>query len=309
MSKASKPFELSPEEMASLVAEVDAEVEALFKAEADALSKADKDGPPSEDKDSSDSDAGASSAPADSGPPPAASASPDASASPSPSAPPGPDPSASASASPDASASASPGDFSALVAEFSKMPPDQLEIYSLAIKSAQMQLSGGSPDASTGAAPPGASPSPSAAPGPSPSAPPGPPAMKAEVSAGEKVSPSPGNGGKSAPAAKSEPDPQVAELRKALDEQKQMTEGLTKVVEMIAGAPVRKAVTSVAFLGKGEEPAPTDKKVPQTRPEMIAKLNELARTPDKLKKSDRELIHSFCVNKVGVKEIEHLLTM
>lgn len=163
--------------------------------------------------------------------------------------------------------------FDELKAEFAKLAPEELEMYFLAAKAA-MQEAQGAPGA-------GAPPSPSASAGPPPSAAPSPsapPAMKAEM----------------------KPNGELAKAEAKIAELSQHVENLAKMVEHLA-VPQRKAITASTYLGKSEDKATT-----MTDTQIKQKLGERARERD-LKKSDRELINSFCVGTVNKKDIEHLL--
>jgi hypothetical protein len=316
---------LNQNELDSILAEVTSDLNKAAIEQGQRLAKAKEDGsdddssdssPPSSDSDSGSSDSSGGSAP----PAPDASASagpPDASAGGPP-----PDASASAPADPAAASPSAPLDVESLKAEYSQLPPEELEMHLVACKAAyaeQQAAAGGvSPDA--GAPPaPGASPSPSpspspapppaaASPSPSPSAPPGPPAdqspppaMKGEMSAGKQLEVADAknrNGG----LAKSE---DVLQLEAKIEEQDKMINGLAKAIELVFQKPQRKAVTSVSFLAKGEQNSNTE--ITLTRPEILAKLNAKVLDPS-LKKSDRQLINSFCVGSVvDVQQIAHLL--
>lgn len=186
-------------------------------------------------------------------------------------------------------------DMESLVAEFSKLPPDELKVYYMAAKTALFQSMQGGGDAPASpppdAAAPPAGPPPSPSPSPSPSAP---PMGKGEMSAtkGKVVPPSPGSGG----LAKSEA--KIAELEGQLSL-------LTKAVEMAIGAPQRKAITSIAHLSKGEDSS-APKHANLTRDQINAKLREKART--ELAKSDRTLINSYAMGNLDASKIEHLLS-
>jgi hypothetical protein len=316
---------LNQNELDSILAEVQNDLnkaaveqgQRLAKAKEDADDDSSDSSAPSSDSDSGSSDSsGGSDSPA-----PDASASagpPDASAG----APP-PDASASAPADPAAQSASAPLDVESLKAEYSQLPPEELEMHLVACKAAyaeqQAAAGGAPPDASASAAPPGppaASPSPSPAPppapaaSPSPSAPPGPPAdqspppaMKGELSAGKQVEVADAknrNGG----LAKSEV---VIQLEAKIEEQDKMISGLAKAVELVLTKPQRKAVTGVSFLGKNEGQRADTDIAKLTKAEILTKLNEKVKDAS-LKKSDRNLINSFCVGTlVDVQQIAHLL--
>jgi hypothetical protein len=327
------PIQLDDAELSSILNEVETELNVVFKNEAAKLKKAKEDG--SDDDSGSSGDSGPPSG-GDSGPPSGGDSSPapDASAPPGGGSPP-PDASASAPADPAASpdAGGGPMDVQSLKAAYSQLPDQELEMHYVACKAALMeklqgQSAGGAappgaspaPDASAppGAPPGGASPPPPAAPpgppagaSPSPSAPPGPPdqspppAFKGEMSAGKQlnVAGPDANGG---PVKKSENE---LKLEAQLAEQGQMIEGLAKAVDLVLGAPQRKAVTtlsSVKVLGKNESNANDAAPVSLSFEQAKAKLSEKARDP-KLAKSDRILINKFCVREADQAQVAHLL--
>ena len=156
-----------------------------------------------------------------------------------------------------------------------------------AAKAALIQVTGVDPDAAVAPpAPPAAVPAP-----------------VAPVASPAPVSPSP------APALKSEKEvadilakseQAVKDLEAKLQDQNLQIEGLIKAVDLVVNRPVRKAITSVDFLGKSETP----EKVP-SRSEIQAQLNELAKTD--LKKSDMERIISFSLGNVGYDQVKDLI--
>lgn len=272
------PIQLTAEEVESLIADVEREI-------ADSLGKSEPRLAKADDGDDKPADKDAAS-PSPAGPPPA-----DASASPS-APPPGPDagpPPASPEPSPDASASpesAAPADMGALKAAYAELPPDQLEMHYLAVKAALAEKMGGQSPSIEAGAPPGAGSPPAASPSPA-----GPPTEKNEIA------PSPGNGGKA--MEKSEvATPEVVELRKHVDV-------LTRAVELLA-TPQRKAVTSVAFLSKGEEQKPKIDSL--TKGEIKARLADKIRTSfGTLSKSDKDAIRAYEVGETTADKIAHLL--
>lgn len=182
-------------------------------------------------------------------------------------------------------------DVNALTAEYSKLPPEELKMHYIASKAALMQTMQAAQGAGAGGPPPDASAPPSPAGSPAPDAPPAaPPAPEGPPMAlKNEMKPAP------VPMAKSEG------LSKAeADDLRAQIEGLTKAVTIVLGAPQRKAVTSLAFLAKSEEPAKTLSKA-----EVDAKLKDKIRT--NLSKSDRALINQFTLNQIDVSKIEHLL--
>lgn len=312
MSK--KNLSISDDELRSVLAEVERDIDNLVKSEGARLAKAkedgdDSDGPPSEGSSSAPSDGGGSPAPEGSAPAPGG---PSASA-----APPG-DAGAGAApggdgASPDPAADqGGPMDVDALTAEYSKLPPEEIKIHLLAAKAAFMKVAGAGagpsadpmgaggppPGPPMGAGGPPAGPSPSPSPSPSP-----PPAFKAEIK------PSPGNGGG---LGKSEQAIELQALKAELESQKQLSKAqeesigsLVNALDTFLGKPMRKAVTSVAHLPRTEDPKPEEKVL--TKAEINAKLTEASRRKD-LKKSDRDLINRFvCGTEVPQADIAHLL--
>lgn len=111
---------------------------------------------------------------------------------------------------------------------------------------------------------------------------------------------SPGNGGDALAAAKKHED-EIADLKKRLDETEKMAGKLANVVSTVLGAPIRKAVTSVADLPGYKGP---EKEL--SRDEIKVKLAEKSKSP-KLQKSDRDAINRYWLGVGEVKEIAHLL--
>lgn len=108
---------------------------------------------------------------------------------------------------------------------------------------------------------------------------------------------------------KSEKDSLEA-LSKAEDEikgLKNQVEGITGLLEKMLAKPTQKAVTSMAeFLAKSEMEKPVTPKL--SRNQVTVKLGEAAQRTD-LKKSDRELINRYFMNgDVDYKSIQHLLS-
>lgn len=174
----------------------------------------------------------------------------------------------------------------ALEAEYAQLPIEELKAHYLAAKSALFQMMGQGQQGA-GAPPPAAGPSAGAPPmappaGPSAGAP---PAFKAEM-------PSDGNG-KIEGFGKSEADDLRAQLAT-----------MAKVVNLLAGQPVQKAVTGLTYMGKSEPVE--DTKVVLSQQEVTAKLNVLTRDPS-LKKSDRERITGYYEGTVNVSAIADLL--
>lgn len=211
------------------------------------------------------------------GPP---SAGPEASASPSPEASDSVEPSA--SAGPDASA-APGGDpaaeagpemsVEALMAEYSKLPPDELQMHLQAAQMAAQQLGmGQSPAGDMGSPSAGAGAPPAGPPMPPPEAtqaPQPPPAMKSEKNVEAKLS-------KSEEAHKAE----IASL-------KEDVEILAKTVKSLIEVPIRKAITSIDQLP--EEEVDVKEHQPLSTQDFWGKLKEVSKRSD-LKKSDKQLI-------------------
>jgi hypothetical protein len=155
----------------------------------------------------------------------------------------------------------------ALQAEYSKLPPEELDMHIQAALAAKAALSGQAP----AGAPPVAAPE--AAPPAMP-----PMAMKSEASASQEG------------------------LSKAEDKIKSLEEdiqNLTKALKMVVEQPVRKAITSVAYMAKSEE-------VKEVTPAMAhAKLKELSARPD-LKKSERQLIMDFYEGRIKADKLAPL---
>lgn len=171
----------------------------------------------------------------------------------------------------------------ALKAEYMKLSPDELEMHFMAAKSAMEMLMGQHKDAPA---------QDKAAPAP---------AMKAE----EKDH-------KEHKEHKEHKDKEHKDLDKSekititnpsderLKELEAQVEGLVKALDLALGQPMRKAVTSVAFVPRTEEA-----KAPLNKSEVVEKLKEITKQP--LKKSDRELINRYCLGEVEVDKIQHLL--
>lgn len=290
---ANSGFQIDESQLTSILDEVEQGLIPVLKSEANRLSKAkdEASAPPSEDEGSAPPDEG--SAPAEGSAPPEASASGDAPpmaspAGPEASAPPegaGPPPEGSA---PAAAPGGLPNDPAALAEMIGKLPPEQIKAIYLASKQAIFAAQG--PAASPAPAGPAGGPPPMAPPaggppGPEASAggpPMPPPAMKAEMKA------SPGNGGKTAPVAKSESSV-VDTLTDLVKKQNEKIELLTKAVTHMAGTPVRKAITGVSHIAKSE----TAKEARQfTKAEVNAKLTEQIRG-GKLEKKEIAQIKRF----------------
>jgi len=212
---------------------------------------------------------------------------------------------ADASASPDASADPAadqgPIDPQALMAEYSKLSPEDQKLHYMCLKQVLMQtLAGAGADDGSGAAPPApdasaaAAPPPAAAPAPAPDASAPAPALKAEI--GMKEDPK-ANGEN--PLHKTE-----AEFNAAVSAQVQAAVGpLVKAVKHVLEAPLRKSISSIADLPAA---APTVDVSKMSREQMRGKLREKLQAGT-LSKSDKDLMIQFDVGKVKADQIAHLL--
>lgn len=202
-----------------------------------------------------------------------------------------------------------------LKAEYAKLPLEVLKAHYLGAKAALWEVTGqdasgaGASDAGAGAPatdggmgasapmPPdagqGAGAPPALPPGPGGPGDPPPMTQKAELSINAAA-----NGGA---VRKSEREVRLeAELKKTQD----LLNGLAALTTKIVERPVRKAVTALSQVAE-TKPKIDPSKLSKT--EVIARLNEKTRNGE-LKKSDRELITSYCVGSVDVSKIAHLLT-
>lgn len=323
-------FEIDGASLDNILAQVEQELAPVLKAEKDRLVKAKEDG----DGDGDADDKGSDGPPAkEESSPPAEESSPaappaDASGAPPagpPASPAGPDASASPPGSPPASPGGLPADPAALAQMIAQMPIEkQKAIYLASKQSLSAALAAGSPpagpDASAGA-PPMAPPAAPAAPPMDASAPPAPPAPPASAPPADasgappmdpamknEMKPSEGNGGKSVPVKKTEKQPMVnkdnEELKALVKAQDEKIGQLTKIVGMLAGTPVRKAVTSVGVLKKTEDGKDEQKQL--TKSEVTSQLTELIKG-NKLSKKDRENVRKFYdQGSSDFKLIEHL---
>lgn len=202
----------------------------------------------------------------------------------------------------------------ALVAEYSKLPIEELKIHVMAAHAALMQAIGGGEGASPdGAAPDaGAGAPPEAASGTAPegTAPAGtePPMGKKEIKA------SPGNGG-GPKVFKSEIETRLESLEKSLKEKNdtikeledkmgQAVQGLTKLVSRSNNVALRKSITGISFYNKPGTDIKTE--VVLSKSEAIQKCNELTASKE-LKKSDRDRINSFVLGTAPLSTISDLL--
>lgn len=307
-------------QLKSILSEVTSELDVMMKSEMEKLAKArpGESTPDEGESDKSKTDPSGDNTSAASASPDPASASPDAAGSDS--APPAPDASASAppadaSAAPPADGSAPGGDPAAqagpidpqqLMAEYTKLSPEDLKLHYLACKEALVQVlgaAGGDPSASAPPAGPSAPPAAASAPPPPPaaSAPPAPdasgPTIKAEIPAGKEM-PSDKKAIGENPLHKAEIDG----LKTQLAQQETVMSTLVKAVKTVLEAPLRKSITSVADI---TVPAKIDVTA-LSRAEIRAKLNTVAQSTT-LSKSDRDLIVGFDVGTVKADKVAHLL--
>lgn len=276
----------------ALIAEVEAEIGDLLKSEKQKLSKAAEDldeeqaeasadaSPPPEADPSAEASAEASApmgdAPEDEMSAPAEDSAPAEASAP----PPGDD----AMQPQEDMAEAAPMDPEALKAEYMKLPPEELEMHLMAAKAAMMEMSGGQDAQADAGAPP-----PAAPPAPEQSA----PAMKAEEKPHKKAQKEEHKDVEMSKSEKSISNERLKELEAQV-------EGLVKALDLALGQPMRKAVTSVAFVPRTEETKPT-----LNKGQVMEQLKEV--TKQNLKKSDRELINRYCLGEVEVEKIQHLL--
>jgi hypothetical protein len=288
------------EQVTGILAELEEE---LKKGEAEVVAKlvkADGDAPPEDDKSPTDSES-ASPAPDASAGPAEAPPAPDASASAG-GPPPGPDASAGGAApsgDPAQDAQLTP---EALQAEYSQLPPEELDMHIQAALAAKEALSAAAGPAAGGMPPPAAGGMPP--PGPDASAGGMPPPMgKEEMNINKEAT-----GGK---ITKSEDlvativakvtaafDAKFAALQKNTSED---VENLAKAVTTIISTPVRKAITSL-----NEVPGALNKSEvkPMTRKEVDAFISAHAH---KMSKSERDLWMDFVDNKVPASKLVPML--
>jgi hypothetical protein len=88
-----------------------------------------------------------------------------------------------------------------------------------------------------------------------------------------------------------------------VDELRAQLATMAKVVNLLAGTPVQKAVTGLTYMGKSE---PVEDKVVLDPAAVTAKLSEITRSPS-LKKSDRERITGYYEGTVKLDAIADLL--
>jgi len=208
----------------------------------------------------------------------------------------------------DPAADQGPVDPEMLMAEYAKLPPEELKVHYMAAKAALAQVMGGDPDGQGAIAPP-PSPSPAGPPSPSPSPSPA-PLAQAEVPADMKNLPANGGSQKAAvpDAIKSETAVEgtaLAKAQKDFDEKsadlEKQIELLVKAVDMVIGQPIRKAVTGVSFV-----PRTVDPKAEPSKDEINAKLGEVIRGR-KLSKSESERAIAYSMGHIGYEQIKDLL--
>lgn len=302
-------LEIDEAALDGILNQVSEELAPILKSEAQKLNK-EESGSPEESSGSASGEGEASASGGGEDGPPGADASAgappaDASASAAPPAgPPGASPSAPPAASPSAGMPTDPAQMAQMVAQ---MPPEAVKALYLAAKQALFAAAPpAAPDMSAGPGAPPAGPSapPMAPPaGPPPDASAGAPPMDPAMGKGEFKA-SPGNGGKLA-VKKSEADPEIAELKKALKEQGEALEAFAKAFTRMASTPQRRAVTSVAALAKSEESNEEPK--PMSKSELNARLSEQIKS-GKLEKKDKEAVRRFYdTGSTNVNLVKHLL--
>ncbi len=96
---------------------------------------------------------------------------------------------------------------------------------------------------------------------------------------------------------------EVEELKKSQEKTEASLSQLTSAFKMYLEKPERKAVTSIAAIDKPG----TQVEAPKlSKSEVMDKLKVITQEAD-LKKSDREMINAYCVGSIGVDKIAHLL--
>jgi len=322
-------LEITDEQLKQVIAEVEAQVETmLYKSEPLA-----KGFPPKDDEPAAEDEGKSAAAPEDKGPsadapadpPDAAAVQEEAPMDAAPAAPAAPAPAMAPPVDPGMDAGMGLGD--ALKAEYAALPPEELRAHWEAISGAVMDMVGGQMAADPGMAPEIPAPMAPAPAMPAMPAIPGaaPPelAMKNELEAGT-VTPAGAGEDHLAPLAptkagagedhleavsvhKSQLDEANKEIESLKKSQKDTEETLgqfTKAFEVLLNKPQRQAITSLSAIGKpGSDDAP---KVVLSKSQVMDKLRVITCDPT-LKKSDRDLIDSYCVSKVSLDKIEHLL--
>jgi|WetSurMetagenome_2_1015567.scaffolds.fasta_scaffold212431_2 hypothetical protein len=203
----------------------------------------------------------------------------------------------------------------ALVAEYAKLPIEELKMHVMAAHEALMQAIGtgdGSEQDQPGMAPEGAAPEGTPPPG---AAPEGTPEGAQEPPMGKKeIKASPGSGGE---IKKSEVDSRIEKLEKALTAKNeefktleakfdQAATGLQKFVERATGVGLRKSIAGISEIGyQGKPGTESTETVTLSKSEAIAQLNDLTRSD--IKKSDREAINKYVIGAAPISTVAHLL--
>lgn len=185
----------------------------------------------------------------------------------------------------------------ALQAEYSKLPPEELDMHIQAALAAKAALAG----PAAGAAPMGADGGAPMAPPPASPSPGGAPmAMNEDYhNSPERDAPH----GKGAPGMElaRKHEAEIAELKALVKSQAEDYDKVFSALKSYVEQPQRKAITTVAYVAKSEQP--TSKVITPTT--IRARLLELSKQPD-LKKSDRQLINDFYDHKVSIDKLAHL---
>lgn len=184
-----------------------------------------------------------------------------------------------------------------LMAEYSKLDPEQLKMHYLACKGAIMAVMGqgdGAPEAAAPAAAPPVAPVPEAS---------APPALKGEMAMkGSRSNP---NGGMEKSQKSLEIELLKAELKSTKELLASQGQAVDKLVDVLT-KPMRKSIkniSEVAFIDKNAEKVSNAKGL--SKDEITARLREKART--NLTKSDRDLINGYSLGQVDVSKIDYLL--
>jgi hypothetical protein len=200
----------------------------------------------------------------------------------------------------------------ALVAEYSKLPIEELKMHVMASHAALMQAIGGQPGAE-GGAPEGAPEGQPEAPAPEGVSPEGTQAPGTEEPPmGKKEFSSEGSGGKVMKSDKDLKD-RLEKLEKSNKDLEtklvEATDGLRKFVEKSGNQAMRKSIANISFDKKPGD-AESKEVVTLSKSEAVKKLNVLTADREamgKLQKSDREKISQYILGTVAQTEISHLL--
>lgn len=316
-------LKIKESELKDILAEVAEDLAKAFDSEKTKLSKADGEAPPKEEPAEDTSGGPPAEGSEGSDAPPAADASASAPGAESPA--PGPDASPAPQGVDPAADQAAALTPEALQAEYGKLSPEELDMHIKAALAAKAVVAGGMPPDAGGAMPPpdmsagapaGAPPMPPAA-SPSPAGPPGlpPPPPQAPLmqsEKGEQIAPSPERKGERSidSLGKSEfqaftkaQNDKVAALEALVKNQHGEIEALTKIAKLIVEQPLRKAITTVAYQPRSEEPKKELKDLNKTS--FTAHLSKLSARPD-LKKADRQLINDYFDGVVKVEALAPL---